>query len=85
MVADVDNIAMFEPVRNNQVFIDESAIFALQVYEDKPVPHRVDLGMMSRYRRILDDNVVLISPADGQGKVVLKLIVTQQFILKSKR
>jgi hypothetical protein len=31
MIADADNIAVFEPVRDNQVFIDKGTVFTLQV------------------------------------------------------
>ena len=71
MFSDADNITMFKPVRDNQVLIDKSTVFALQVNEDKPVPHRVNFGMMTWYHRILDDNVIFIPPSNRQGKAIL--------------
>ena len=46
---------------------------------------RIYFGMMSGNGRILDDNIIFFRPTNCQGKIILKLIITQQFVLMFKR
>ena len=46
VISQIDNVTVFKPVGDNQFFVDEGSIFALQVNQNKPVPDRIYFGMM---------------------------------------
>ena len=85
MISNADNVSMFKPMGYNEPLVDKSTVFALQVKQHKPVPHRVYFGMMPGYRQILNDNVIHFPPSNRQGEAILKLVLSQQLIFYFKR
>ena len=67
VLADADDIAVLEPVGAHHLLVHEGAILALEVHQDKFVANRIQLGMMPGYGQVVDDDVVFLAAADGQG------------------
>ena len=80
MPPDGDNIAIIQPVGIDQLLVDESTVFTFQIDQHKAAPQRVDFGVVTGDRRIIDHHVVVVPAADGQRCAFFKLILADGFI-----
>jgi hypothetical protein len=85
MFSDADHITLFKPMGVDQLLIDEGAIFALQVNQNKPVPHRVYLGMMTRDSQVINDDIIVFATADRYRMAFVHLVISKGIVFKFQR
>jgi hypothetical protein len=76
---------MHQPVRVNQLLVDESPIFALQIRQYELVFQTVYLGVMPGNRAVFDDHVIGFPPTDRHRSAFLKLIFSQAFVFELQK
>ena len=59
MLADINHIAIRQPMGGDKLFIDERAIFALQVDINKSITGGIDFAMVAGYGQVFDDNIII--------------------------
>jgi hypothetical protein len=59
MLADINHIAILQPMGADKLFIDKRAIFALQVDINKSITCRIDFAMVTGYGQVFDDDIIV--------------------------
>ena len=59
MLANVNDIAILQPMGADRRFIDKRPIFALQVDINKSITSRIDLAMVTGNGQVIDDDIIV--------------------------
>ncbi len=84
VLADGDNVPVFELAGDDELFVHKGPVPALTVSQEKTVPLRRYLGMLAGHNWIFNGNVVIVQPADGEYLCLFKVILLNGFVSESK-
>ena len=59
MLADVNDIAIFQPMGADTLFIDKRAVLSLEVDLNKPVTGRINFTVVTGDGQVVDDDIIV--------------------------
>ena len=59
MFADIDHIAIRQPMWGDEFPIDKRAVFAFQIDIHKGITGRIDLAVVTGYGQVFDDDIII--------------------------